>query len=86
VPARSKDGRWKTKFSRFIERYGAVPLARKLGVTVSALYHWRDGSVHMRPSHAKQIVKLAAKRKVVLSLDDIYRNFDYVRGTLSRKN
>jgi hypothetical protein len=86
VPARSKGKRWKTKFARFVDTFGAQNLAAELNVSRDALYKWVAGAVHMRPVRAMEIVKIARRRKIVISLDEIYQNFDEARGSLSRKS
>ena len=85
MPARSKDERWKSKFALFIEAYGAPLLARRLNVTRDSLYKWIAGSVHIRPARAMRIVALARRRKIVISLDEIYESFDEYHAVPSRK-
>lgn len=76
MPARSKDGRWETKFARFIERYGGKELAKQLGVTLDSLYKWRDGRAHMRVWRALKIVELARDRNMRITVRQIYQKFD----------
>lgn len=80
MPARAKDKRWDSKLAVFVRGYGIDLLAERLGVTRDAIYKWVAGVVHMHPvRHAKKIVKLARRRHVTISLDEIYEKFDEVR-------
>lgn len=83
---KSKDKRWDSRLARFAQAYGLELLADRVGVSRDAIYKWISGVVHMRPVHAKKIVALARRRKIVISLDEIYQHFDEVRGALTRKH
>jgi hypothetical protein len=51
----SDDGRWKSKFARFIKSYGVESLALQLDVQASAIYHWVRGVSAPRRTHAEII-------------------------------
>jgi hypothetical protein len=71
--------RWKSKFARFVQSYGLKSLAVRLDVTRGAIYHWIDGSVTLRPSHAEVILRLARERRFGLTMEEIYRHTRRVR-------
>jgi hypothetical protein len=70
---RSTDGRWESKFARFVSSYSVELLAARLRVNPSAIYHWLDGSTSPHPTHAQAIQRLAKRRRVALSLEEIYK-------------
>ena len=80
VTAKAKDKRWDTEFSRFVESYGVTLLAARLDVRKSAIYHWLSGSTSPHPSNAIKIQKLAKRRRIELTLDQIYQHFREVFG------
>jgi hypothetical protein len=53
-------------------------LAARLHVQPSAVYHWLSGSTSPHPANALRIQKLAKRRGVLLSLDEIYQHFSGV--------
>jgi hypothetical protein len=65
--------RWNSKLARFIMSYGVTRLAAQLGIRASAIYHWTAGRCSPDPVNAVAIQKLARRRRVTLSLTDIYR-------------
>jgi hypothetical protein len=65
--------RWNSKLARFIMSYGVTRLAAQLGIRSSAIYHWTAGRCSPDPVNAVAIQKLARRRRVTLSLTDIYR-------------
>jgi hypothetical protein len=73
--------RW-TKFESFLRVYGVVEIAKKLAVSVSAVYHWIDGTTIPHAPKAMAMIHLAKRRRLKLSLEDIYRHAQYIR----RKN
>ena len=74
----SDDGRWKSKFARFIKSYGVESLAVQLDVQASAIYHWISGATAPRRTHAEIIQRLARERGSRLTMDEIYGQ--WVRG------
>lgn len=72
---KSADRRWDSKFARFVASYGIELLAARLRVTRSAVYHWMHGSNSLHPANAQAICRLAKRRHIELSLDDIYSHF-----------
>jgi hypothetical protein len=66
---------WESKFARFVRSYGVDPLAARLAIQPSAIYHWIRGATAPRPAHAGLIQRLARQRGVVLTLDQIYWHF-----------
>jgi len=71
--SRSTDGRWKSKFARFVSSYGVDLLASRLRVNPSAIYHWLSGTTSPHPRHAQAVQRLAKRRRIALSLEEIYR-------------
>ncbi|MBZ5700293.1 MAG: helix-turn-helix domain-containing protein [Acidobacteriia bacterium] len=63
-----------------MQGYGVEQLASRLGVNPSAVYHWMRGSTSPHPANAQAIQRLAKRRGVALSLDDIYQHFRDVRS------
>lgn len=69
-------GRWHTRFGRWVHHYGVVRLAHDVGagcygvsLTPEAVYQWVGGQRAPRPAHASRIVALSQGR---VSWDDIY--------------
>lgn len=60
-----------SKFERFVRSYGVELLAGRLQVQPSAVYHWLRGSTSPKRANARKIQKLARRRGVLLSLDEI---------------
>ena len=77
---KSADRRWDSKFGRFVASYGIDLLAVRLSVTRSAVYHWMHGSNSLHPANAQAICRLAKRRHIELSLDDIYAHFRAVES------
>jgi len=69
-----------TKFDQFVRAFGVENLAQRLAVNPSAIYHWLAGSTSPHPANAIKIQKLAKRRGVALSLDEIYQHFRDVRS------
>jgi DNA-binding XRE family transcriptional regulator len=65
--------RWNSKLARFIMSYGVARLATKLGIRASAIYHWTAGRCSPDLVNALAIQKLARRRRVTISLVDIFR-------------
>jgi hypothetical protein len=65
---------WQSPFARFVERYGVPPLAARLSVERSAVYHWIAGSHQPRAAIALQICELAREIGIDLSLEEVYRH------------
>lgn len=70
-------GRWHTRFGRWVHYYGVPRLAHDVGaglygvsLTPEAVYQWVAGSRTPRPAHALHIVQLA---RGSVTLEDIYR-------------
>jgi hypothetical protein len=70
---------WKSKFARFIQSYGVEPLAKRLDVRASAIYHWIRGATTPRPAHAEIMQRLARERGSRLTMDEIYGHSRAVR-------
>jgi hypothetical protein len=84
VSSRSEDKRWDSKFARFISQYGVELLSARLRITPSAVYHWLHGVNSPHPATAQAIQRLAKRRRVNLSLDDIYEHFREVHAVRFR--
>jgi hypothetical protein len=74
------EGYWKSKFARFVKSYGVLPLAKRLHVDPTAVYHWIQGTTAPRPVHAEIIQRLARERGVRMTMDQIYRHFLSLRA------
>jgi transcriptional regulator with XRE-family HTH domain len=77
---KAKDGRWDSKFGKFVSAFGTTELARRLGVNPSAVTHWLRGYCSPHPANAIKIQTLAKQRGVALTLDEIYEHFREVRS------
>ena len=66
---RETDGRWETKFGKFVIDYGAEKLAGEVEQTPACVYHWIGGRAFPRPQIAQQIVEISNGK---LTLEDIY--------------
>jgi transcriptional regulator with XRE-family HTH domain len=77
VAKKSED---QTKFDQFVRGFGVEELARRLAVNPSAIYHWLRGSTSPHPANAIKIQRLAKRRGIALSLDEIYQHFREVRS------
>lgn len=75
MSAKSGDKRWDSKFGRFVKQYGVGLLASRLRVRSTAVYGWISGRTSPTPVNALAIQKLAKRRGVALSLDEIYQHF-----------
>ena len=71
---------WESEFARFVRSYGVDPMAQRLGIKPSAIYHWIRGSTAPRPVHAWIIQRLALERGEVLTMDHIYGHFLSIRA------
>jgi len=71
---KSDDNRWESTFAQFVTSYGVDKLAKKLRVHSSAVYHWLRGKTSPHPAKAVTIQRLAKRRGIVLSLDEIYEH------------
>jgi hypothetical protein len=71
---------WKSKFARFVKSYGVLPLAKRLRVDPSAVYHWIAGSSSPHPVNAEIIQRLARERGARLTMDHIYGHFFSLRA------
>lgn len=58
-------------FDRFVHDFGVKELARRLAVSRSAIYHWLRGATSPRPANARKIQRIAKRRGVNLSLEEI---------------
>ena len=74
IERRADDGRWESKFGRFVSKVGAENLADQLGVDRTAVYHWIRGSTSPQTSTAIEIRSLAREQGFRISFDDIYAN------------
>jgi len=68
--------RWKSKFGRWVKRYGVSRLAADLGrsatpITSHAIYEWISGHSAPRPERARAIARLSRGQ---LCLDDVYHH------------
>jgi hypothetical protein len=72
--------RWKSNFARFVHSYGVDLLALELEVDPSAIYHWIRGATTPRPAYAELIRRIARKRGITLSMDEIYGHSREVRS------
>jgi DNA-binding XRE family transcriptional regulator len=79
---RSSDKRWDSKLALFVHKYSVKDLASDLGVDNTAVYQWVSGRTKPRLAHAFKIQRLARRRRITLTLDEIYRHFhaDRPRG------
>lgn len=77
---RSPDKRWESKLGRFVRSFGTEKLARRLRIEPSAIYHWINGRTSPHPSKAISLQRIAKRRGVTLSLDEIYQHFRDVRS------
>jgi transcriptional regulator with XRE-family HTH domain len=82
VPKKTEE---QTKFAKFVRGFGVEDLARRLDVNPSAIYHWLRGKTIPDPKNALKVQKLAKRRGVELSLDEIYQPSREVRETSSLK-
>jgi hypothetical protein len=71
---------WDSEFARFVRSYGVDPLAERLAIRPSAIYHWIRGTTAPRPAHAWLIQRLARERGAVLTMDQIYWHFLSLRA------
>ena len=72
-----------SKFDKFVRGFGVEDLARRLDVNPSAIYHWLRGKTIPDPKNAVKVQKLAKRRRVELSLDEIYQHSREVRSETS---
>jgi hypothetical protein len=72
--SRKIKSRWNSQFARFVLAYGAKRLAATLDVTDTAIYQWIRGASTPRPWHAARLRRLASKRGVRLTMENIYRH------------
>lgn len=63
---------WNSKFAQFVKGFGVEKLARCLGVTSSAIYHWSRGVTLPKQAHARELQRLASELGVTLTMDEIY--------------
>lgn len=71
------------KFAKFIRGFGVEDLARRLDVNPSAIYHWLRGKTIPDPKNALKVQKLAKRRGIELSLNEIYEPSREVRSETS---
>lgn len=71
----ARDKRWESKFAQFVQDYGVERLARQLRIAPSAIYHWMRGRTSPHPARAIEVQRIAKRRGVDLSLDEIYQHF-----------
>lgn len=81
----SKKTKEPTKFDQFVRGFGVEELARRLGIHETAIYHWLSGRSIPDPKNLLKVQRLAKRRGVELSLDEIYRQFHGVREDSSLK-
>jgi hypothetical protein len=74
VSRKSKDNRWNSKFGQFVRSYGVELLATRLSVDPTSVYHWIARRTSPDPANAQAIQRLARRRRITLSLDDIYQH------------
>jgi transcriptional regulator with XRE-family HTH domain len=72
-----------SKFDKFVRGFGVEELARRLEINPSAIYHWLRGKNIPDPKNAIKVQKLAKRRGVELSLDEIYQPSREVRTETS---
>lgn len=72
---RADDGRWESKFGRFVLKVGVERVADALDVDRTAVYHWIRGRNFPQTSTAIQLCTLAREHGFRMSLDDICANF-----------
>jgi hypothetical protein len=63
---------WQGRFGEFVSSYRVSNLATELGVDIVAVYSWMRGEHQPSVDRAREIVELARRHGVELSLDDIY--------------
>lgn len=71
---RSTDKRWDSKFAQFIANIGPANLAKLVDVKKASVYHWLSGKNSPRRSIAFSIQKIAKRRGLSLSQDEIYQH------------
>lgn len=82
--ARSRGGRWETRFGRWVAEYGVAEIVKQLRsdpdlrVTKKTVYDWLRGHAP-RPARAAALVRLS---RGAITLDCIYR---HVRQERSRR-
>lgn len=68
---KARDGRWDTKFGKFVAEFGVPYLAARLGFTPAAIHQWVRGKTAPDHRTARQILRIARGRD--LTINDIYR-------------
>jgi hypothetical protein len=74
---------WQGPFPEFIRQVGPETLAKELGVQLSTIYHWINGSWCPTRDKAKRIARIAIEAGVVLSTDDVLDHQEKVRARLA---
>ena len=80
MSAKSSDNRWNSKFGRFVKSYGVELLAVRLKVVPNSIYDWISGRTSPHPANALAIQRLAKRRGIALSLNQIYLHFREVHS------
>jgi hypothetical protein len=66
-----KTHNWTGRFAVFVREYGVRNLANELGVALSSVYHWIEGSWRPEYSKGERIVEIAKGAKFELSIEDV---------------
>lgn len=77
---KSEDKRWNSKFAGFVQDYGVENLAKRLRIAPSAVYHWMSGKTSPHPAKALSIQRIAKRRGLSLTLEEIYQHSRDVRS------
>jgi hypothetical protein len=71
----STKSQWRTKFGRFVRRFGVEELARRLDLNPSAIYHWIACSTSPTRANTLKILELAKERGISLTHNQINQHF-----------
>jgi hypothetical protein len=85
TPRRWEPKRWLTPFAIFVHEIGCADLARALGCTRGAVYHWIRAITEPSPTTAQKIVEFARKQGRELSMEQIYQHTRAVREEKRRQ-
>jgi hypothetical protein len=78
--------KWAGRFPQFVREYGAERLRLELGVVLSSVYHWVEGSWSPHYRTAKRIVDIAAREGFELSISDVMDHHQNVLAAIARGN
>jgi hypothetical protein len=81
MSTRKTDGRWETRFGRFLARYGVRALAADLNIHESAIQQWLSGRTSPKVKIGLEIRRLARARGFRASLEQIYSHRKEIQKT-----